>query len=305
MLLQPLEHPLERGAGLRQGCPSTHCFGPAAALGHRAPKGLLQPHVTWSPKGESCPFLCTLPSKHGGAWWPQQHKSQCLTSLGDSSQPRLSVWGFKEHLFLSGEARSPPGPLSLQATWVCRPWVADEDRPSSGLPTLPRLPRHAGTRGQVPSKGHQSYICLHLVDKRPGPKYAVCDNSYELSRYFLVKIITGFCSFSYCDYRVLRSCTAPPPYKQLLASFPTEAIGMGSHCLLPALLNLPVLPSCHGPAGQPRPDPHRLGDTGVQNNNSENSFFSQIEERMGFPMSPSPSENCISPGLQQHTEHNT
>lgn len=83
--------------------------------------------------------------------------------------------------------------------------------PPQGSPLCPWLPRHAGTRGQVPSKGHQSYICLHLVDKRPGPKYAVCDSSYELSRYFLVKIITGFCSFSYCDYRVLRSCTFPPP----------------------------------------------------------------------------------------------
>lgn len=211
-LLQPLEHPLEPAAGLRQGCPGTRCFAPAAP-GLWAPRGLLQPHVTWSLEGESGPFLCTWPSKHGGAWWQQQHDSQYLTSLGDSSLSRLSVWGFKEHLLLTAERRSPPGPISLylQATWVRSPWVADQERPSSGAPhSAPGLPSRAGTRGQAPSKGHWSYICLHLVYKRPGPKYAVCSGSYKLSRYLLVKIITGFCSSSYRDYRVLLSHTHTP-----------------------------------------------------------------------------------------------
>lgn len=75
-----------------------------------------------------------------------------------------------------------------------------------GFLLCPRLPNRDGSRGQVPGKGHQSYICWCLVYKRPGPKYAVSSGSYKLSRYLLVKIITGCCSY-YCDYRVLLSCT--------------------------------------------------------------------------------------------------
>lgn len=177
--------------------------------------------------------------------------------------------------------------------------------PPQGSPLCPGCPDTLarGDRCQAKATRATSACTLLIKGQVLNMRYVTIATNYQgISWWRLLQVsalfptaITGCCA----------AAPPPPPYKQLLASFPTEAIGMGSHCLLPALLNLPVLPSCHGPAGQPRPDPHRLGDTGVQNNNSENSFFSQIEERMGFPMSPSPSENCISPGLQQHTEHNT
>lgn len=94
----------------------------------------------------------------------------------------------------------------------------------------PRLPGCAGTRGQSPSKGHWSYACSHLVCKRPGPQYAVCSGSCELSRHLVVKIITVFCSSSCHDYRVPLS-RAHTLYNQLLALFLAETSGMGSCCL--------------------------------------------------------------------------
>ena len=126
---------------------------------------------------------------------------------------------------------------------------------------------------------------MHLVYKRPGPKYAVCSGSYKLSRYLLVKIITGFCSSSYHDYRVLLSHThthaiqaafSLVSYRNKRDGFPLPAASMAAPT---------PLPSHHSPAGQPGPDPHRVGDTGVQNNNSE-IFSHRLKKQWDFPCHP-------------------
>lgn len=134
----------------------------------------------------------------------------------------------------------------------------------------PRLPGCASTRGQSPSKVHWSYACSHLVCKRPGPQYAVCSGSCELSRHLVVKIITVFCTSSCHDYRVPLS-RAHTLYNQLLALFLAETRGMGSCCLLPAWLCLPLsLATIASLAntGQIHMGTTRwVGDIGVQNKN--------------------------------------
>lgn len=90
---------------------------------------------------------------------------------------------------------------------------------------------------------------------------AVCSGSYKLSRYLLVKIITVFCSSSYCDYRVLLNTCNPIQASFSLISYRNEWDGITPAAACVAAPSTAAMH--HGPPGQPGPDPHRVGVTRV------------------------------------------
>lgn len=178
-------------APLAPGAPAGAGSGAEAGLPQHPPLSSLQLRGTGLPGGCSSPMLrgrlrekVAPSSLRGHPSTGELGGSSNLTSLGYSSLPGLSLWGFKEHLFLTAGRSSPPGPISLylQATWVCSPWVADQETPSSGAPcSVPGCPPALapGDRHQAKATRATSACTLFIKGQVLN---MLCSGIYELSR---------------------------------------------------------------------------------------------------------------------------